>query len=64
MSLVEDIKKHAVYVQAYQTEMVPLSAVISLLNNVDLTKQADDLLNKLEEQLKDVQQTLNEITND
>jgi len=44
MSLIEDIKKHAVYVQAYQTEMVPLSAVISLLNNVDLTKQADDLL--------------------
>jgi 4-aminobutyrate aminotransferase-like enzyme len=64
MSLVEDIKKHAVYVQAYQTEMVPLSAVISLLNNVDLTKQADELLDKLADQLKDVQQTLNEITND
>ncbi len=64
MSLIEDIKKHAVYVQAYQTEMVPLSAVISLLNNVDLTKQAEDLLDKLDEQLKDVQQTLNQITND
>jgi hypothetical protein len=64
MSLIEDIKKHAVYVQAYQTEMVPLSAVISLLNNVDLTKQADDLLDKLDEQLKEVQKTLNEITND
>jgi hypothetical protein len=44
--------------------MVPLSAVISLLNNVDLTKQAEDLLDKLDEQLKDVQQTLNQITND
>jgi hypothetical protein len=64
MSLIEDIKKHTVYVQAYQTEMVPLSAVISLLNNVDLTKQADDLLDKLDEQLKEVQKTLNEITND
>ena len=64
MSLIEDVKKHAVYVQAYQTEMVPLSAVISLLNNVDLTKQADDLLDKLAEQLQDVQKTLNEITND
>jgi hypothetical protein len=64
MSLIEDVKKHAVYVQAYQTEMVPLSAVISLLNNVDLTKQAEDLLDKLDEQLKDVQQTLNQITND
>jgi len=64
MSLIEDIKKHAVYVQAYHTEMVPLSAVISLLNNVDLTKQADDLLDKLAEQLQDVQKTLNDITND
>jgi hypothetical protein len=64
MSLIEDIKKHAVYVRAYQTEMVPLSAVISLLNNVDLTKQADDLLDKLAEQLQDVQKTLNDITND
>jgi UV DNA damage repair endonuclease len=64
MSLIEDIKKHAVYVQAYQIEMVPLSAVISLLNNVDLTKQADDLLDKLAEQLQDVQKTLNDITND
>jgi len=44
--------------------MVPLSAVISLLNNVDLTKQADDLLDKLAEQLQDVQKTLNDITND
>lgn len=64
MSLIEDIKKHAVYVQAYQTEMVPLSAVISLLNNVDLTKQADDLLDKLADQLEEVKRTLNEITND
>lgn len=64
MSLIEDIKKHAVYVQAYQTEMVPLSAVISLLNNVDLTKQAEDLLDTLADQLEDVRKTLNEITND
>jgi hypothetical protein len=64
MPLIEDIKKHAVYVQAYQTEMVPLSAVISLLNDIDLTKQADDLLDKLAEQVKDVQQTLNQISND
>lgn len=64
MSLIEDVKKHAVYVQAYQTEMVPLSVVISLLNNVDLTKQAEELIDTLSEQLEDVRKTLNEITND
>jgi len=64
MSLIEEVKKHAVYVQSYQTEMVPLSVVISLLNNVDLTKQAVDLIDTLTEQLEDVKKTLKDITND
>jgi len=62
MTIAEQIKQHAVYVETHQMEMVPLSVVLSLINDVDLVNQTNDLIDRLDSQLEDVRKTLNTLT--
>jgi len=62
MTLAEQIKQHAVYVESHQMEMVPLSVVLTAINDVDLVNQTNELIDRLDSQLEDVRKTLNTIT--
>lgn len=62
--LSDELKKHAVYVEAYQMEMVPLSAALTLVKGVDMNNQAAELMAQLDKQIEEVQKTINSITND
>ncbi len=64
MMLSDELKKHAVYVEAYQMEMVPLSAALALVKGVDMNNQAAELMAQLDKQIEEVQKTINSITND